>query len=201
MNRHKAASGYWEIWGCLARERGADRPEKALPMLSPEFSKIQKTTGQLREFLKPHPPSPPSLCPSSPPPATTAAHDPRPVAVRRARPLRAARFRATRPSRSASGICAQVTRPSHTTESRVRATRPSHAPESRHRATPPSHASESHGSRAPEPRVRVGRAPSPATFPSRARAIFSSSGRTGGGGPPEPRFRVVRPSPGHLFQL
>ena len=58
LNRHKAASGYWEIWGCLARERGADRPEKALPMLSPEFSKIQKTTGQLREFLNPHPPLP-----------------------------------------------------------------------------------------------------------------------------------------------
>ena len=44
MNHHKVASRYWEIWGCWARERGAERPEKAWPVFLPEFSKIQWPT-------------------------------------------------------------------------------------------------------------------------------------------------------------
>ena len=56
LNCHEVASRYWEIWGCRARDRGADRPQKAWPVLFPEFSKIQKKQWPTVRVFQPHPP-------------------------------------------------------------------------------------------------------------------------------------------------
>ena len=50
FNHSEVASRYWEILGCLARDRKADRPEKAWPVFFLEFSKIHKTVAHAEGF-------------------------------------------------------------------------------------------------------------------------------------------------------